>query len=175
MRSLGYTWGIGGVLLLLVFAIYRLAPMAFALSEIALSMLHWAALTFSVIYMAYAEGYKGFHLGFAPRVVSRANYLSQNPRLSHIVLAPLFCMGYFYTTRRRQLLSFGLTIMIVCFIIVARMLPQPWRGILDAGVVVGLAIGITSITYFIILSSTRPDYVLVSAEVPDEVEDKWNE
>ncbi|MCG8414861.1 MAG: hypothetical protein MI746_11645 [Pseudomonadales bacterium] len=168
MRSLGYTWGVGGVLLLLVFAIYRLAPMAFALNEIPLTMLHWAALLFSICYMAYAEGYKGFHLGFAPRVVSRASYLSQNPRLAHIILAPLFCMGYFHTTRKRQLLSIGLTVMIICFILIARQLPQPWRGILDAGVVVGLGIGIASINYFLLVSRLSPTYEQVSAEVPGD-------
>ncbi len=168
MRSIGYTWGIGGVLLLLVFAIYRLAPMALALSESALSVLHWAALLFSVLYMAYAEGYKGFHKGFAPRVISRASYLKQNPRISHVLLAPLFCMGYFHATRKRQLLSFGLTLMIICFVIIARQLPQPWRGILDAGVVVGLGIGVMSIAYYMYLANTKTDYVLVPAEVPGD-------
>ena len=165
---LGYTWGVGGVLLLLVFAIYRLAPMALALGDLALSTLHWAALGFSVFYMAYAEGYKGFHRGFAPRVVSRAHYLQQNPRFGHILLAPLFCMGYIHATRKRQLLSIGLTVMILCFIFIARQLPQPWRGILDAGVVVGLTIGIVSIGYFLIVAKLNPAYVQVSAEVPDD-------
>ena len=168
MRSIGYTWGVGGVLLLLLFAIYRLAPMAFALQDINLTALHWAALIFSICYMAYAEGYKGFHLGFAPRVVARASYLFQNPRFSHTVLAPLFCMGYFHTTRKRQILSLGLTIMIVCFILIARQLPQPWRGILDAGVVVGLGIGISSIAYFLVRSAMDPAFTLVSAELPGD-------
>lgn len=168
MRAIGYTWGIGGVILLLVFAIYRLAPMALALSGLALSALQWGALLFSVVYMAYAEGYKGFHKGFAPRVVSRAHYLKNNPRPGHVLLAPLFCMGYFHATRRRQLLSYGLTLMIICFVLIARQLPQPWRGILDAGVVVGLSIGVVSIAYFLLMASTKTDYALVPAEVPQE-------
>ena len=143
--------------------------MAFALQEINLSLLHWGALLFSIFYMAYAEGYKGFHLGFAPRVVSRASYLSKNPRISHTLLAPLFCIGYFHTTRKRQLLSIGLTIMIICFILIARQLPQPWRGILDAGVVVGLGIGISSIGYFLYRSNFDASYSDVPAELPSEV------
>jgi hypothetical protein len=169
VRVIGYIWGISGVLGLLLFAIYRLAPMALALTEIPLTALHWSALLFSVFYMAYAEGYKGFHKGFAPRVVSRAHYLQQNPRLGHILLAPLFCMGYFYATKRRQLLSYGLTTMILCFILIARQLPQPWRGILDAGVVVGLTIGVLSIGYFMIIARTKSDYTLVPSEVPSEI------
>lgn len=142
--------------------------MALALESLPLSLLHWAALIFSVLYMAYAEGYKGFHQGFAPRVVIRANYLRQNPRISHIVLAPIFCMGYIYATRRRKLLSYGLSTMIICFVLIARMLPQPWRGIVDAGVVTGLAIGIVSILYFLAIVLYKPESLAVSAEVPTD-------
>ena len=142
--------------------------MALALEKSPMSQLQWMALIFSVVTMAYAEGYKGFHLGFAPRLISRANYLRNNPRVDHILLAPLFCMGYIYATRKRKLLSIGLTIMIIGFILLAGLLPQPWRGILDAGVVVGLVIGVASIVYFLIIASKNPDLIHVSAEVPGD-------
>ena len=142
--------------------------MAMALENIPLDLLHWAALIFSVLYMAYAEGYKGFHLGFAPRVVIRANYLRQHPRISHILLAPIFCMGYIYATRKRKILSYGLSAVIVCFVLVTRLLPQPWRGIVDAGVVTGLAIGIASILYFLVIVTIKPERLAVSAEIPTD-------
>ncbi len=169
MRLLGFAWGIGGVLLLLMFAIYRLAPMALALENMTLGVLHWFALAFSIVYMAYAEGYKGFHRGFAPRVVARASYLRTHPQLLHIILAPLFCMGYIHATNRRKILSIGLTIMIICFVIIARLLPQPWRGIVDAGVVVGLAIGVISIFYFLALAEKEPARIRIFLEVPDNI------
>jgi len=142
--------------------------MALELENLPMSQIHWLALVFSVIYMAYAEGYKGFHLGFAPRVVVRARYLADNPRLLHTLLAPLFCMGYIYATRRRQILSFALTTMIICFVLIARSMPQPWRGIVDAGVVVGLGLGVLSIAYFLIISSNDPARLTISAEVPGD-------
>ena len=142
--------------------------MALELREVSLSTVQIAALLFSIVYMAYAEGYKGFHQGFAPRVVARARYLHNNPRLSHIALAPLFCMGYIHATRKRQLLSIGLTMMIICFIIIARTLPQPWRGILDAGVVVGLTIGIGSIAYFMLALGQGKSGISIPIEVPGE-------
>ena len=77
-------------------------------------------------------------------------------------------MGYIHATKRRKLLSIGLTIMIICFIMVARMLPQPWRGILDAGVVVGLSIGISSILYFVYVAIRKPELIAVSLDVPGE-------
>lgn len=140
--------------------------MALELENSPMNLLHYSALAFSVIYMAYAEGYKGFHLGFAPRVVVRARYLAAHPRPIHVMFAPLFCMGYIYATRKRQILSFALTLMIVCFVLIARMMPQPWRGILDAGVVVGLSLGVLSIAYFLIVSTTNPSRLSISAEVP---------
>jgi len=140
--------------------------MALALQGTAMTALHWFALAFSVLYMAYAEGYKGFHLGFAPRVVVRAQYLASNPRWIHLLLAPVFCMGYIHATRKRIILSCSLTLMIICFVLLARLLPQPWRGIVDAGVVVGLTIGVFSILYFVIISIRNPDSVKVSADLP---------
>jgi hypothetical protein len=163
---LGFTWGIGGVLFLLAFAIVRLAPMALDLNNFYLSGLQWAILILFVAYMAYAEGYKGFHKSFAPRVIVRANYLSQNPRILHVILAPLFCMGYFHATRKLMIMSIGLTVMIIVLVLGVRMLPQPWRGIIDAGVVVGLMMGISSIIYFLVQSRLRPELLTMSAEVP---------
>ena len=171
MKALGYIWGVGGVLLLLLFAIYRLAPMAYALQDEIMSFFHWPLLLLSVTYMAYAEGFKGFHLGFAPRVVKRALYLRQNPKVSHVVFATLFCMGYIHATKRRKISSLGLTGLIVCFVIAVRLLPQPWRGILDAGVVTGLTIGCFSIMYFVFLSGGRSESISISADVPMESEE----
>lgn len=171
MRTLGFFWGVGGVVLLLAFAIWRLAPMALALDGAAMDPVHWAALLFSVAYMAYAEGYRGFHQGFAPRVVARARRLRDDPRPAHVAAAPLYCMGFVHATRRRRLLSIGLTAMIVGFVLAVRLLPQPWRGILDAGVVAGLSIGVCSIGYFLLASAKRPELIKVPADMPDDARD----
>jgi len=98
--------------------------------------------------------------------VLRAAYLRDNPRMAHTLLAPIFCMGYIYTTRKRRILSIGLTLLIICFVLIAGILPQPWRGILDAGVVVGLGIGIMSILYFLFLVNSNPEQITISAEMP---------
>lgn len=167
LKALGFAWGVGGIVLLLVYAIFRLGPMALELASFELHNTHWIALGVSVLYMAYAEGYKGFHRAFAPRVVARANYLSLNPKPFHVALAPVFCMGYIFATRRRKLMSFGLTAMILCFVLIARLLPQPWRGIVDAGVVTGLMLGIASIIYYIVLLMWDPERTQVDVEIPE--------
>ena len=154
-------------MLLLLFAVIRLSPMALELSKLELEQFHWVMLGVSILYMAYAEGYKGFHLAFAPRVVARASYLSANPRPLHIVLAPIFCMGYIHASKRRKLLSFGLTSMIIFFVLIVRLLPQPWRGIVDAGVVTGLILGIASIGYFLLQRLRFPDRRQVAIDLPE--------
>ncbi len=167
MRALGYIWGIGGIVLLLSFAIVRLGGVALELDPGALQPQHWAVMLAWLIYMIWAEGYKGFHKAFAPRVVVRANYLADNPRISHLVLAPLFCMGYIHATARRRLLSVGLTTMIISFVLLVRLLPQPWRGIVDVGVVAGLVVGVLSIFYYVLqLRQSGAASLPVATDVP---------
>jgi hypothetical protein len=139
-------WGIAGVLALLCNAIYRLTPYALELPQLALTAVEVAVLGGWVAFNAYAEGYRAFHRMFSPRVVARARTLAGAPWF-HVVLAPLYCMGLFHATRKRLLVSWTVTVAIIAIVIVVRGLAQPWRGIVDAGVVVGLAIGVVSIVY----------------------------
>ena len=171
MRSAGFIWGVGGILLLLSFAIVRLGAVALEVLLDAgqtweLAWGHWLVLLVWTVYMLWAEGYKGFHRGFAPRVVARARYLSEHPRTLHVLLAPLFCMGYIHATTRRRLLSMGLTTMILCFVVLVRMLPQPWRGIVDFGVVAGLMLGVLSIFHFITVMLRDPQSLPVATDGP---------
>jgi hypothetical protein len=54
-------------------------------------------------------------------------------------------MGYFYATRKRMIVSWAVTSGIVLLILAVRLLPQPWRGIVDLGVVAGLTWGLVAI------------------------------
>jgi len=106
---------------------------------------HWAVLVGWVVTNAYAEGLVGFHRKFSPRTVDRALYLGRNPSLGRVVLAPFFCMGLFHASRKTLIVSWSLLLGIVTLVIFMRQLEQPWRGIIDAGVVVGLALGLVSL------------------------------
>jgi len=163
---IGAIWGLFGVLLLLGSAVYRLSRMAVAAFDYDFGPVHWIALVVIVLLMAYAEGYRGFQQRFSPRVAARALFLKQHPRFLHAVFAPFFCMGYFYATPKRQRVSIALTLGIVVLVILVRFLPQPWRGILDAGVVVGLAWGVLSLLYFSGQAFTRPHFPF-PPEVPE--------
>ncbi|HEY5928009.1 MAG TPA: hypothetical protein VIV11_40260 [Kofleriaceae bacterium] len=141
-------WGIAGVVALLANAIYRLTPYALELAELSLGTVELVALVGWIALNAYSEGYRGFQRMFSPRVVARAQALDADPRPWLVVLAPLYCMGLVHATRKRLIISWVLTLAIVAIVVVVRRLDQPWRGIIDAGVVVGLAWGAISIVYF---------------------------
>jgi hypothetical protein len=160
-------WGLAGVVLLLGSAVYRLTPIALEALASDLQSRHWIGLALVLFFMAYAEGYRAFQLGFSPRVAARARYLMTHKEMPHAVLAPLFCMAYFHAVKRRRIVSLSVTAGIIVLIVLVRLLPQPWRGIVDAGVVVGLAWGLVSLLIFgfqALFSDSFP----FSPEVPEE-------
>ena len=147
-------WGIGGYLALLGSAIYRLAPLA--LEPIRSGELvgwQWALMIVFVGFMTYSEGYKGFWKQVGPRVVGRAFHLGKagNHPMRRL-LAPLFCMSLFGATRKRLIISYCLYGGIIVLVIAVRQLAQPYRGIVDAGVVVGLGLGCCAVIYFFALA-----------------------
>ncbi len=162
-------WGLGGVILLLGSAVYRLSPLAVEAFTYDFRWYHWLFLAVVLFFMAYAEGYRAFQQGFSPRVAARARYLKSHRNALHAVLAPLFCMGYFHAPKRRRVTSISVTAGIIVLIVLVRLLSQPWRGIVDAGVLVGLAWGLVSLAVFSVQAFTRErfDY---SPEVPEEFE-----
>jgi len=162
-----FVWGVFGVLLLLAQAIVRLTPLAVEpVLHRRLTTTQAAIYVGWVVLNAYAESYRGFHRGFSPRVIARAIYLANRPRPVHVVFAPAFCMSFFHARRRRMIVAWSVTALIMTFIVLAPHLSQPWRGILDGGVVVGLAGGILSILYFFV-RALRGEPARVAADLPE--------
>jgi len=63
------------------------------------------------------------------------------------LLAPLYCMGFFKAPIKRLIISYAMLSFIITFISSASRISQPWRGIIDLGVIVGLSIGIISLLF----------------------------
>lgn len=147
-------------------AIYRLAPLAWEpLRERSLTELQAALYVGWLLVSAYAEGYRGFQKRFSPKVVGRALHLAANPRPLHVLFAPAFCMAYFHATKRGLLTAWGVSSMIVILVVLVRNVPQPWRGIIDGGVVLGLTWGVVSLLYHAWVG-LRGGIVDVAIEVP---------
>lgn len=162
------TWGVLATTALLISAIVRLTPLALEpLRSHAMTDLQWALYVGWGLFNGYVEGYRGFQKGYVPRVVARAFWLGQHPRPLLVLLAPFFCSGLFHATRKRLIISWCLLVGIVGIVQVVRLLEQPWRGIVDAGVVVGLGYGTAAlVVMFVAVLLGGP--IRVTPQVPSQ-------
>jgi hypothetical protein len=161
-------WGVGGVVLLLGEAIWRLADTALTiLLREGLTAGQTAVFVVWLAFIVYVEGYRAFQKRFSPRVVARALHLCDEPRPLHVVLAPLYCMTLLHATRRRLVASWILVAGIVGIILLVRAMPPVYRAIIDAGVVCALAWGtVVMIVLFVrALLGTAPP---VPLDLPSE-------
>jgi hypothetical protein len=151
-------WGIIGFYSLVTFAMVRLSVYTVEAFAQPFTMLQWFVLVVSLVFMAYSEGYKGFQKSYSPRFAARVHYLSSQANGLQLLLAPLFCMGFFNAPKRRIISSVLLSSMIVTFVLLFKLVPQPWRGILDAGVVLGLIWGLitTAICCYQAFMTSKP-------------------
>ena len=144
------TWAVAGFTLLLLQALYRLYPMVDTMLEKhTLQWWHWGLIVLWMLFMGYTEGNKGFQKAISPRFAARARWLKYYPGgVLRTLFAPFFCMGFFGATKKRKIVAWVLNIGIVGLILVIRQLTQPWRGIVDTGVLLGLSWGLTSVWFF---------------------------
>lgn len=166
LRFTAVAWGFTGVTVFLAFAVLGLIKHAWGVFDYPLSAVQWTLLITNIIFMAYWEGYKGFQKSFSPRVAARVLYLSRHATIMQTIFAPAFCLGYFGTTRRRQVSVVILTVALTVLVIAVKGLDQPWRGIIDVGVIVGLSWGLVSFILFTLQAFTGKDFAY-SAEVND--------
>lgn len=145
---LGFVWGVGGVVALLLYAIVRLVPVVRESLREELTALHVAAYLVSIATLAYSEGYRAFQRGFSPRVVARAHHIAHRPTRARILFAPAIAMGLFDATRRRRIVAWCTTLGVAALVVIVSRFDQPWRGIVDAGVVAGLGWGVVTLLYF---------------------------
>jgi hypothetical protein len=74
-------------------------------------------------------------------------------------------MGLFGARRRTTVAVWSVTVGIVVLVVLVRLLPQPWRGIVDAGVVVGLGWGLIALAVEL-LTVTCGRRAVANAELP---------
>ena len=79
MKRIAALWGIGGVVLLLFYAVVRLYPKSLAAFDFSFSWYHWLAFAVNILFMAYSEGYKGFQVNFSPWHVQNTCRVTPSP------------------------------------------------------------------------------------------------
>ncbi|MCK6511738.1 hypothetical protein L6R29_17420 [Myxococcota bacterium] len=146
---LALCWGVLGVVVILMDALWRLSGYAWAaIRSGEMGGWHWLVWVVWVVANAYLEGYRGFQRSFSPMVVERGFLLAQGGRWWQVLLAPGVCMALLSAHRKRLIVSWVIVVLVVGLVITIRQIAQPWRGIVDAGVVVGLGWGTLSVVVF---------------------------
>lgn len=145
IASIGIAW----ITWLLGEAVLRLTPIA---------LQPWRAGTLTptlqVLWIAwfvvngYFEGYRAFQKRFSPRVVARAAYLGDHPTPLRVLFALPFCLSMFHAKRAQLIFRWTFVTVLYSVIYLVKFVPQPWRGILDGGVVVGLGWGLLAVWYY---------------------------
>ena len=157
MRVLIFTWAVFGVVALLLQAVIRLVPPAIEpWQSNGMSIELQCVYLIVVIVHAYAEGYRAFQKKFSPRVIRRAYELSQYPKPLHVILAIPYCLNLFHA--ENQWVRWLFFLLLCILIAVVKMMPQPWRGMIDAGVVTGLGWGILSLLFLYVKSLLSFDF-----------------
>jgi hypothetical protein len=155
IRFLIALWGVSGLCFILGKAVARLGEVAWtelrkAVEGGQMQTGHWVFLVAWVAYMGYAEGWRGFHKRVGPRTATRAFYLAEKRPVVHLIFAPIVVMALDPASRRTLIVRWCLVTGIVAVVLVVQQMPDLWRGMIDAGVVVGLAMGLCSVIYFFV-------------------------
>lgn len=159
LKQLPGLWGVAGILALVLRGAWRLSELAAEGIATRPGPAAWSVAAVWLVAMLYFEGYRGFQRSFSPRAAARARWLNDHPRPVLIVLAPLFCMGLVHATRRRLITSWILLLGIVGLVAGMGAVPQPWRGLLDAGVAVALIYGAATVAVLYLRAGSGPSQV----------------
>jgi len=147
MKKLYKIYSIGGIIAIFSSAIFRLYPHVKEGFSYQFSTLNWIVMIAYLIIMIVGKGYFALYRSFVPRVINRSKILIAEGKLLDRLLAPLYCMGFFKAPIKRLIISYAMLSFIITFISSASRISQPWRGIIDLGVIVGLSIGIISLLF----------------------------
>lgn len=145
--SLSFWWGVGGVALLLLFALCRLAPHAIASLSYEWEWWQVSVVIAWCVFMVVSEGYDGFQRRIIPRIYLRARSLREEGKVWQRVLAPLYCLNYLSSTKKRMFVAYVALALIILAVVVVHSLSQPLRGMIDWGVIAGLGYGLIALIW----------------------------
>lgn len=168
MTTIIATWGVLTVLAVLANALVKLGPLAAAALAEPLGPGHIAFGVAWTAFMLFYEGYRGFQRSFSPRVVARAFWLGAERRPLDILLAPAFCIGLYRAPRSLMIVVWSVLVGVTLLVIAVGKLPQPWRGLVDIGVLAGLGWGALWVIILFVRGLVRPEGRTDGARVPTD-------
>lgn len=142
-------WGVLGVVVMLSEALLRLLRLAWEGVVVQFAPLPFAVAVAWCLVNAYAEGYRGFQKRFVPQALDRAFSIDASS-VVEVVLAPLKVLGLWRTDAKAMRRAWIMVLGISGLVFAVKQLPQPWRGVIDAGVVVGLGWGTVAMVVMLV-------------------------
>lgn len=140
-------WALLGVTFLFGSAVYRLGRRGMATLLGGLDGFHLAALAALVVFFVYAEGVRAIQSRYAPYLLGRVSAVSREPRIVYRFLAPLYAMSLVGAAPANLARAWAGVSAVVVAILVLRVTPAPWRGIVDLAVAAALAWGLGAILF----------------------------
>jgi hypothetical protein len=138
-------WALLGVALLFSSAVFRLGRRGIETLQAGLGGFHTAALVVLVVLFVYGEGFRAIQKRYAPHLLGRVRDVAGHPNPVYHVLAPLYAMSLVGAPRGTLVRAWSGVAAIVCAVLLLRITPDPWRGIVDLAVALALAWGLGAI------------------------------
>ncbi len=104
----------------------------------------WAVFAALVVAFTWGEGYLALHRRFSPHVVGRS-FAAGSERLLFKLLAPLYAVSLVGAPRRSLLKAWLGLAAITAAVVAVRLMPPPWRGMVDGAVGAALLLGAVSL------------------------------
>lgn len=145
MGRLASVWAIVGVSALFALAVARLGTRGLEGLTGGLTALEWGLLASLVVLFVVGEGWAALQRKWVPRVVSRARALRESDALHHRLLAPLYGMSLIGGKPRTCLRAWAGVAAVVLAVVLVRMLPDPWRAMIDLAVASALSWGLVAL------------------------------
>lgn len=139
-------WALTGVGLLFGWAIVRLGRRGLVmLAGGGLGLGQMAAATGLVLLFLIGEGWAALQRRWVPRVIRRAAELDEDAALPYRLLAPLYGMSLVGAAPSHMARAWAGTAAVVGAVLLVRLLPEPWRGIVDLAVAGALTWGLAAL------------------------------
>ena len=145
LRAVVSVWTLLGVAALFSTSIFRLGSRGVATIQGGLGWGEWSGLVLLTVAFVYGEGFRTLDRRWVPRLLERALLLRDDPRLSVRLLAPLYGLSLVGVSRGDLIRGWLLVAAILGAVLTVRVLPDPWRGIVDFAVGAALSWGLVAI------------------------------